>query len=90
MIEDVVIQSQAVRECCVVGYVDKMHSQGKLPIVYMVLNNNLSSCEEVKNELKQLCLRELPEYAQPVEWRFIEKIPLSNIGKIDYRTLEEV
>ena len=31
----------------------------------------------------------LPEYVQPVDFRFIDELPLTAIGKVDYRTLEK-
>ena len=41
------------------------------------------------DELKMLCQKELPEYAQPVEFRLIDSLPLTPIGKVDYRALEK-
>lgn len=41
-----------------------------------------------KRALIELCKKELPEYAQPVDFVFIDKMPLTPIGKIDYRKLE--
>jgi len=32
----------------------------------------------------------LPEYAQPMMWRFIDAIPHTPIGKVDYRALEKL
>ena len=32
----------------------------------------------------------LPEYAQPVEINFIKEMPLTPIGKVDYKKLEEL
>ena len=73
---------------CAVGIEDKSHSQGKLPIVFAVINNKVNS-ETVKEELFELCKKELPEYVQPVDFVFIDKMPLTPIGKIDYRSLED-
>ena len=40
-------------------------------------------------ELRQLCAEELPEYVQPVGYKFIDSMPMTPIGKFDYRKLEE-
>jgi acyl-CoA synthetase (AMP-forming)/AMP-acid ligase II len=40
-------------------------------------------------ELRQLCLEELPEYVQPVGYKFISEMPFTPVGKVDYRKLEE-
>jgi len=87
-IESVVASHEAVKACCVVGTPDKEKEQGKLPVVFAVLNNGYDE-NIVKKDLISLCSQELAEYAQPIDYRFIDKIPLTAIGKVDYRTLEE-
>ena len=67
---------------------DKEHVQGYLPIVFAVLKAGCNAAV-VKKELFELCQRELPEYVQPVDFRFIDELPLTAIGKVDYRTLEK-
>lgn len=88
VIEKVVSSHSAVFSCCVVGMTDKKHSQGKLPIVFAVLHGDVN-VENTKAELFELCKKELPEYAQPTNFIFIEKMPLTPIGKVDYRALEK-
>lgn len=73
---------------CAVGIADTSHSQGKLPIVFAVLRDGCNA-DVVKKELFDLCQKELPEYVQPVDFVFIDKMPLTPIGKVDYRTLEK-
>ncbi|MBR4911185.1 MAG: acyl--CoA ligase [Clostridia bacterium] len=87
-IEDVLLKNKNVDYCCAVGIADKNHSQGQLPIVFVVKNGNESN-DEVKSELFELCKKELPEYAQPIDFVSIDALPLTPIGKIDYRALEK-
>lgn len=90
LIEKYIAGHKAVKSCCVVGTPDKEHSQGKLPATYIVLNPEFAGQEEfVRKELVARCLRELPEYAQPTKYIFRASLPLTPIGKIDYRSLEE-
>lgn len=90
LIENTVSGHKAVDSCCAVGVRDKNFSQGKLPIVYVTLKSEFSDKEStVKSELYELCEKELPEYEQPVDFIFKKELPLTNIGKIDYRALEE-
>ena len=90
-IENVVLEHDAIENCSVVGLIDKGHMQGKLPIVFAVCRDEYKGREEtIVSELKALCLERLTEYSQPVEYRFIERLPLTPIGKIDYRTLEKM
>ena len=89
-IEDVVIKSDKVKECCVVGAPDHNHAQGMVPVLFVVLSGKgQNDKEQTINELVELCETELPEYAQPRKIRTIDRLPLTPIGKIDYRSLEK-
>ena len=35
-----------------------------------------------------MCAEELPEYVQPVAYKFILSMPMTPVGKVDYRQLE--
>ena len=87
-VENVISKSEYIESCCAVGVTDKGHYQGQRPIVFAVVK----SCKEnavVKAKLRELCQKELPEYAQPVDFVFVDSLPLTPIGKIDYRALEK-
>ena len=92
MIENVISQHPAVHQCSVVGCTDKDHVQGRLPFVYIVLDPEAAVSvkkRQVIKELRQLCAEELPEYVQPVGYKFIDSMPMTPVGKFDYRKLEE-
>lgn len=36
-----------------------------------------------------MCAEGLPEYVQPIAYKFISSMPMTPIGKVDYRRLEE-
>ena len=89
LIEKVLQTSHDVSSCCVVGMPDKTHSHGSTPVAYIVINESTTTKQEnIVSTLTQLCAKELPEYAQPSRIVIIEKLPLTLIGKIDYRSLE--
>ena len=91
LIEKTVCAHPAVKDCCVVGMQDKAFSQGQVPIAFVVSNDSESGSEDyIKIELAAICLRELPEYAQPVDFRFLNELPVTGIGKVDYRALEMI
>ena len=94
MIENVVSQHPAVHQCSAVGCTDKDHVQGRLPFVYLVLTQEAASAspskrKQIIRELQQMCAEELPEYVQPVGYKIIPEMPLTPVGKFDYRKLEE-
>ena len=89
MIENVVSRHPAVHQCSVVGCADKDHVQGRLPFVYIVLKSDTTAKKkQVIRELERMCAEELPEYVQPVAYKFISSMPMTPVGKVDYRQLE--
>ena len=91
MIENVISQHPAVHQCSVVGCVDKDHVQGRLPFVYVVLTQQVSpkKKKQIMTELRQMCAEKLPEYVQPVAYKFLSEMPLTPAAKFDYRKLEQ-
>ena len=90
MIENVISRHPSVRQCSVVGCTDKDHLQGRLPFVYVVLDPARDKKKrQILRELRQLCAEDLPEYVQPVGYKFLPELPLTPVGKVDYRALEE-
>lgn len=100
MIEKVIEKEAEVKACCVVGAVDEIHSQGKLPIAYIILKNdnsekrgissNIGDFSNIKEQIVKRCLAELPEYAQPKEIIAIDCFPVTAIGKVDFMELERM
>ena len=91
MIENVVSQHPAVHQCSAVGCTDKDHVQGRLPFVYIMLTPAAAGVKkkQLVKELRQMCEEELPEYVQPVAYKFVPELPMTPVGKVDYRKLEE-
>lgn len=90
MIENVLSRHPAVRSCSVVGCIDKDHVQGRLPFAYIVLDPACGKKKrQVLKELRQMCCEDLAEYVLPVGYKFVDDLPYTPIGKVDYRKLEE-
>lgn len=89
IIENVLCTHYAVETCKVVSIPDINHSQGKLPKAHVVLKPEFKeNSQKIMFELKKLCSEQLPEYVQPVDYKFRDKLPLTPVGKIDYLALE--
>lgn len=89
-IESSIIKHEAVKQCKVVGKRDIDHVQGKLPVAFIVKDPTCEKSEdEIVKELKNLCAIELPEYSQPSDFIFKEKLPLTPVGKVDAMQLEK-
>lgn len=90
VIENIIVSHRAVDSCKVVAISDIEHSQGKLPKAHIILKPEFQDKKEIIiKEVKQLCLENLPEYMQPYSLKVRENFPLTKVGKIDYRALEE-
>lgn len=87
-IESLVSEHECVRNSCVVGVNDRGHGQGHYPLVLVELTEEADEaviCKDIYTE----CLERLEERGQPVAVIPVNKIPLTGIGKNDYRSLED-
>ena len=85
-IENVLSRHSAVDKCAVVGRLNG--EKGYLVIAYVTLKSK-DMGDNVEKELRQLCRQELKENSWPFEYHFVEKLPITGAGKIDFRTLEK-
>jgi len=85
VLENVIMKSPAVSECCVVGADDKEHQMGKVPVAFIVITEPYETAIE---EIQKMCKRELSENYIPHKYIKIDALPLTPNGKVDYRTLE--
>jgi len=85
-IEKAVYLHRLVDLCCVIGVLDsdRIH----YPKAFVVLKDK-SDLSSVEDEILDLCRKNLPEYMVPEEISFVDDLPRTQRGKIDYRKLEE-
>lgn len=89
MIENIISAHPAVEACSVVASQDKDQPQGNLPYVHIVLKKNVQESQmQINTEIIELCRNKLPEYAQPIGYKFCESLYYTPVGKVDYRKLE--
>lgn len=87
-IENMVSERNEVRNCCVVGVDDRERSQGQYPMVLVELNDGLDKAAVCK-AIYEDCNARCEERGRPVAVVALDSIPLTNMGKNDYRTLEK-
>ena len=89
LVEDVILLHPAVESVKVVGIADKEHRQGRLPKAHIVLKEQYKyNTQEIYEEIKKLCEEKLPEYSQPVAYKFRDALLFTGLGKVDYLQLE--
>lgn len=88
-IENVFLKHPAVRSCSVVSVDDE--TDDKAPYAYIVLDDDFQGDKcQVTCELKEYIVANgLPPYFAPVGYSFRNDLPLTPVGKVDYRALEK-
>lgn len=87
-IEKVLMQHSAVFQCCVVS---EPHPQYKaVTRAHIVLKPEYKGQEDIlEKEINDLCHKNLPDYSCPFSYCFRQSLPLTAVGKVDWRKLEE-
>jgi len=86
-IENVLNKHPAVRISCVIGIAHD--SRGEDPKAFIRLKDGITGTEELKQEIIDFCKNELMPYSRPRIIEFIDKMPMTNVGKVNFRELEE-
>lgn len=87
-IEEVISYIPFVQDCVVVGVDDEKSLS--VPMAFIVLKDETLSFDEVKDQIKEKCVEELPDYEVPTYFEQIEKVPYTPNDKQDFRALEEL
>src|SRR5574344_110049 len=85
-IEDVILNLDYVKECVVVGVEDRKCLS--VPMAFVELNDGVIF-DDVKDDLKNKCMEDLPDYEVPSYIECIEKMPYTQNNKHDFRKREE-
>jgi long-chain acyl-CoA synthetase len=86
-IEAVLARHPAVRLCCVIGV--SHPTQVQVPKGFVTLNDGWSAGPGLERELIEHCRGELLPHACPRSMEFRDRLPLTLVGKVAYRLLEE-
>lgn len=86
-IEKLLETHSSVMLCTVVGVPHKYKME--VPKAFIVLKKNFHKKEIITLELKRLCKKNLPKYAWPCDYVYMDKLPTTKVGKIDFKKLQE-
>jgi len=87
-IENVLDSHPFVQSSCVIGVPDDIRVQSVK--AFVVLKEGADGGEGTKHNLIAHCRNNIARYAVPVEVEFIEKLPMTKVGKVAYRELERL
>ena len=88
LVEGALKKSAFVNECSVVGRKRK-GSDYYEAVAFIVKKDSAQSNAHIIEELKAICAENVPTYMLPTEYYFIDELPHTPIGKVDFRALEK-
>lgn len=87
VIEEVIERHPSVKRCCVIGIPHPR--KVKVAKAFISLVDGQKPTLKIKNEIKDLCKKNLAAYSQPKEIEFKDDLPKTLYNKIDYKYLEK-
>lgn len=85
-IEGIIGEHKSVMSCAVVGVKDAYHAQGMEAVAYVELHENTDEVT-ARRELEEIFRDSLEDRGRPIDLIFIDSMPHSGMGKIDYAKL---
>lgn len=87
-IENSFMKHPDVKNCSVVGMDDEVDN--KVPVAFIIPEKEDVDIDKLGEELKEYIYKDgLPVYFEPKAFFVVDKFPITNVGKVDYRKLEE-
>ena len=87
-LESYIAGRKDIHNCAVIGVNDREHSQGQYPLALIETMPGVDQWATC-SEIFRYCDEGVEERGKPVAILAVEKLPLTGMGKIDYRTLEK-
>ena len=85
-LEEIICKCEYVSQCTVVAV--KHPIKQEVPKAVIVLKKDIEKTNEIEKEIKEYCKNNIAKYAMPYEFEFRESLPVTKIGKVNYRELE--
>ena len=90
-IESFIAEHELVQGCSVIAVDDRERMQGQYPmaVIELIAGVDVSRRDAICREIYNLCQEHLEERGRPVAVVCVNEIPLTGVGKNDYRQLEK-
>jgi long-chain acyl-CoA synthetase len=86
-IEEILSHHPLVDSSCVIGVPDI--NRGSMVKAVVVLKKGVEKTPETLNSISAFVKSNISSYAKPRQYDFVDSLPKTKLGKIDYRKLEE-
>ena len=87
VIEEAISKHESVDKVCVIGIPHQYKMQ--VPKAFIVLKKGIKPTPKIKKEIIDICKQELSVYSLPKQYDFVESLPKTLYGKVDYKKLEK-
>lgn len=85
-LEEIICKCKYVEACTVVAMPHKIKSQ--VPKAVIVIKKNVEDTPEVRLSIQRYCYDNIAKYARPFVYEFRHDMPITAVGKVAYRKLE--
>lgn len=90
-IENIINANEMVENAVVIGRPSENHEHGSFAVAYIQLKEEYKQFKDkVLEEIDDALAKNLPPRDVASFYEFIDEIPLTNIGKVDYKQLEQL
>ena len=89
MIENVICKHPSVEDCAVVGLPNPTQANGKIPTAFIVVKQGITADDNLITDIDEFSKKHLPERDVAMDYNFCDALPLTLLGKVDYRILEK-
>ncbi len=86
-IENTIRKHPAVKDCAVVAIPHPY--KVNVPKAYIILNDDAKKQNNIDEEIKAICKEDLSKFSLPKVYEYVEELPKTKMGKIDYTLLEK-
>ena len=86
-LEEIINKCKYVESSVVVGI--KHKEKQEVPKAVIVLKKEYELSREIEKEIKEYCKNNIVRYAIPAEYEFRSSLPVTKVGKIDYKQFEK-
>ena len=87
-LEGYIASRKDIHNCAVIGVNDREHSQGQYPLVLIETMPGVDQWNTC-SEIFRYCDEGVEERGKPVAILAVDELPLTGMGKVDYRALEK-
>ncbi|MCI8588117.1 MAG: acyl--CoA ligase [Bacilli bacterium] len=86
-IENAISMHPQVKNCAVVGVSNSMEQTGKVPMAFVVLNDERVDMSQIEMELRKLCDENIPPREIPQYYKILPELPYTLMEKVDFEKL---